>query len=91
MVTNELVLMPDSLDLIKVNTGCEGDRVYRLNWKNSGTGAATSMFWLQAKNATKDEGANTPYHPPRTDPPPDPTPVIAPPPPQSLSRTLTTA
>ena len=51
----DYVLMPNSLDLVKVNTGKETDRVYRLKWKNSAAGAGHIMFWMQDKNETKDE------------------------------------
>lgn len=59
-ISDELVLMKDSLELVKVNTGRENDRVVRLKWKNSASGGSgmappVKMFWLQYKDTSKDE------------------------------------
>ena len=51
-VDEEYIVFPDDVTLKKVNTGRDGDRVVLLKW-NSGN--RRLMFWLQDKEATKDD------------------------------------
>ena len=51
-VDEEYIVFPDEVTLKKVNTGRDGDRVVLLKW-NSGN--RRLMFWLQDKEATKDD------------------------------------
>jgi len=50
--SDELILMPNSIKLVRVQTPKETDRVYRVKWTNGGNNI---MFWLQDKNASRDE------------------------------------
>ena len=51
-VVDEFIVMPEDINLKKVNTGRENDRVYLLKWNNH---TRKFMFWMQDKNGDKDE------------------------------------
>jgi hypothetical protein len=48
----DLIVFPDTVTFSKVNTGREGDRVYLLQWRGQ---QRRFFFWMQDKDASKDE------------------------------------